>query len=190
MTSTKHIIVTEEQPIFRRLTEIILRAADIHKVTEAVDFEETMDLLHVIPVDILILYYEINGLCACPYISRIRDNIISINRNIPIVTILDPKNDVWLDSYVARQAMSAGATTCVSKPLSIRKLIPAIADALDLKFYGRCPQPRAASSADGNALVSRLVAMEPPALSPDLGPDWGPDWGPDLGNDESCTRLA
>ena len=133
MSHAKHIIVAEAQPIFRRLTEIILWPAKIHKITEADNYDETLALLRAGKVDLLILDYEINGVCGTPYIRRIRDDRANRNRHVPIITLYDAQNDEWMESYVMGQALNAGATACVSKPLSIKKLFPIIANALDLE---------------------------------------------------------
>lgn len=126
MLKTQHIVVTEEARPFRRLTKIALESADIHNITEVDSYQETLCVLQNCKVDLLIFDASIDDVSAFPYIRRIRCGETRQNRNVPIILLYDREKDDVSESYLIDQATEAGATACVSKPLSIKKLIPVV----------------------------------------------------------------
>ena len=131
MLNSKHVVVTQGSPLFRRLTKLILASACIHATTETEDYDDALCVLRARPVDLLILEHKVNGACALDCVRRIRDDDSGPNQKVPIIILTEPDNDAAQRPFSIDQAMGAGTTACVSKPLSIRKLIPAVVDALE-----------------------------------------------------------
>lgn len=132
MVKPKHIVVLEDKPVLRRLTEVALESAGNYKITQTESYEDAVTALRIYNADLLVIQHGLDGCRAPEMIRQIRGGEIGGNRNIPIIVLTDPARIVdHLGSSDADLLGSVQGTAVVSEPLSIRKLIPAVLRALD-----------------------------------------------------------
>ncbi|MBF0355487.1 MAG: response regulator [Alphaproteobacteria bacterium] len=130
MHAEKHIVVTDHSNLFRRLLRLMLESAGLHRITETEHYHETLKILRTHKVDLLLLEYELNGFCGLDFIRQIRSGQSGVNKEVPIIVLTDPLGEEWLDQKIAGQVIAAGANACLTKPISIKKFLPPILEAL------------------------------------------------------------
>ncbi|CAA7622123.1 PleD family two-component system response regulator [Magnetospirillum sp. SS-4] len=130
MSKIQHIVIEEASEPLRRLIAMTLNYPGHHQITEVENHKEALSILRAYKPNLLIMEYESNGVSGLDHVREIRNGKAGCKRNIPIIVLTDPKKDKWMEAYMVSQVMEAGATACVSKPLSIRKLFPVAVHAM------------------------------------------------------------
>lgn len=118
----KHIVIADGNAVNRDLIRSALGAGGVYRITEAGQFCEALAILKGDAVDLLILAQEINGVSSIDHIRRIRSGRCQGKADLPIIVLIDPLAADSRCGHPSIRARRAGATACLSKPLSIKKL--------------------------------------------------------------------
>lgn len=133
MPKAKHIVIADGCKVTRSLVRLVLGADGLHQVTETAHDSEVLSVLRAYKVHLLILAQQISGVSAADLVRQIRSGRAGCRPNTPIVVLNDPPATDIRGLNMVEEVMAAGATACISKPFSIRKLHPVIFRALHHK---------------------------------------------------------
>ncbi|HIJ61153.1 MAG TPA: response regulator [Rhodospirillaceae bacterium] len=123
----KHIVVADGSAPYRSLIKVAFGSeGGWYNITEAEHYRAALSLLRAYKVHLLILADEIDGVSGIDVVHQIRSGQAGCKPDIPIIVLTDPKGIASLGAALHDEAMAAGATACVSKPLSIKQLAPPI----------------------------------------------------------------
>ena len=118
-----HVLCVDDEAISRRVIREVLRTADI-AVTEASDAESGLALLDTLPFDLILMDLRMPGMDGLSAIRAIRARQDGVATAPVILITADTSADL-----TARSA-AAGANAIVRKPIDMRGLFDAIAEAM------------------------------------------------------------
>ncbi len=121
--SQKHIVIIEDDPVLRELTEMALTLDD-YKVSVFENGEEGIkyldDNLQLVDLILLDLYMPVlDGMQVLSWLRKIR--VTSVN--VIVMTAM-------LDSVTSETLLQAGANKVIQKPLDMKTLISAVKEFL------------------------------------------------------------
>ncbi len=124
------VLVADECPLSRAATKAILGLAEIAHVLEVEDCGTAAHHLAHQGCDLLIVDFELGGAYSVDLVRHIRAGRAGCRPDLPVVVLGGTFDESWLDAYVESQILHAGATACVVRPLTVRKLLPTVINAL------------------------------------------------------------
>ena len=161
MAKTRHIVLADSSPIWRRLIRVALNSAGFYKITEVASCDAALDVLRADKVELLLLDHKVSGARGLDQIRQFCTGGARRRREIPIVLLMERDGGDSLNTIPPTQAVDPRTTTVVSKPLSIEKLWRPLMRALHQQAAGRRNfSERRASHLRGLPVIERRATPE------------------------------
>jgi DNA-binding NarL/FixJ family response regulator len=129
------VLLADECPLSRSATKAILGLAEIAGIVETEDATQAAIHLARRDCDLLIVDFELGGAYSIDLVRRIRSGKAGCRHDLPVIVLGGTFDEAWLDAYVENQVIHAGATACVVRPLTVRKLLPIVVNALTHRVH-------------------------------------------------------
>ena len=114
------ILVVEDAPSDLKLARVVLSSAG-HEISEAETAETALAVIREDPPELMLLDLKLPGISGLALIRQLKGD--RTTRDIPIVAVTS-----YPDDWTQQEALDAGCTAYLTKPIDMRKLVQQIAD--------------------------------------------------------------
>jgi two-component system chemotaxis response regulator CheY len=123
LLSQFHVMVIDDQEIVRNIVGKFLKQGNIERITEARNGAEALYLLSSdkCAPDVIICDLHMEQVDGIEMVKRLRADVANPNRNKPILMLTGDS-----DTRVHQEALNAGATRVLTKPIAADALLTAV----------------------------------------------------------------